>query len=195
MRVTILVSAVVIVLLAMLGLQKNRVPVSTDATVRASTDNGQAPAITPATRPAPSVKGPPALPEGLTAITDSPEAIEKLPQGAVILTDPAVLAAIRDRREQRELRLLEASPAKDTPEMKAVESLLTKRGLGRAAAGPCYNFTWNYHHMLRMTENPTIAMAAVKQQRARFPGDAELDDDFWMALVAIQPKVFFGISQ
>ena len=50
-----------------------------------------------------------------------------------------------------DLRHLESSPAKDTPEAKAIQELLAKRGINRAAVPVCYNVCWNYHHTLKVS--------------------------------------------
>jgi hypothetical protein len=124
--------------------------------------------------------------------TDDPEAAPEE------VTDPAQIEARKKMRRQMDLRYLESSAAKNTPEAKQIEAMLAKRGISRGAIPICYGIAWNYQVALKnLGDNPVAERIALSHVRPEFEklqrdGYGEVGEDFWQELLQIRPTVFFG---
>jgi hypothetical protein len=107
------------------------------------------------------------------------------------------IASVSDRDKQIDLRQLEASPAKDTPEAKQIEALLTAHGFDRAALPAAYGYAYEFHRLGGMIDGADEGARlhlqnSLRPQRSRLGKYGELNEAFLTNLLAIHPTVFFG---
>jgi hypothetical protein len=116
------------------------------------------------------------------------------PDGFQTITDPSEIEVRKKVIKHMDLRYLESSPAKDTPEAKAIQDILAKHGIHRAAVPLCYALAWNYHQALKISGDAQFAEQSVMfdKEKLRRYGYGNVGDDFWQEVFAVKPVVFFG---
>lgn len=198
MRVPVIVIALVALALAVLiGLKRNPTP---DAPIPAADGARMDAPETPAIRwnrqsqPQPL----PVVEEEKETVRVEPEPEQTSPEAPeeFIVRDSAAIEVRKQMIKQMDLRYLEGSPAKDTPEAKAIQAMLAKRGISRAAVPLCYNIAWNYQHALRTIGDANMALDVVRIDKDKLSrhGYGEVGEDFWQEVLALQPTVPFGIK-
>ena len=96
-------------------------------------------------------------------------------------------------KKHMDLRYLESSPAKNTPEARQIEAMLAVRGVDRSAVPTAYNIAWNYHLIYANGKTPErIAKRVVQDKVDELNRTGKLGADFWEQLFQIKPTVFFG---
>lgn len=195
MRLISILSVLFIAFFVVLGLRKEKpapeappVPVRQVAqTTRAVTAPAVAvPEVAPAPEPEPAPKEP-------HVFVDDPAADEEPKVSTRPMTEEEMRNVVVLKTHQY-LTQLERSPAKDTPEAKAIQGILADHRISRAAVPIAYGVAQEYHRIKKMTGSEVMAREVIRPQKNNLKayGFGDVDEKFWEQILAIQPTIPMG---